>query len=712
MIFDGVSLATRENHARVGNLVISNYNAQIPDLRKGVLQITGRQRLGVDQVLDFIRATPVSESLGPTFSRVSGSGPVTTSLDLSLPLTQPKDYELRVLFDMEAGNIAFAGVPVTLERLRGRVTLHNKQLSSEGLTGLLLQEPVIVTLQAAADPDAAYSHTAELRGENPVVKIMEAFHLPFPDQFSGRARWQASLRFPSRHVQPAAPLRLDIRSDLRGVVSSLPKPLTKPADTDWPVELNLNFPKDGVVQLAGHLQPPIAWALRLESGPAGWRVERGAVNAGGAAAALPDQPGVELSGGLAELRLADWLKLGSAGGGDGKAFRELYRGASFGVGKLAVAGQVFRDAFVMARRGTDGWAVDIESPNVAGRVNVPFDTRAGQPIVLDLDRLWMLESEAADGSRADPRNVPALDIRATDAAIGKWHLGGLQGIVSKTDDGILVKPIVVHGPSFSFDGEGSWRVDPARPEQQISSLQLAVRSTDLADTLEQLGFDRIISGKGGKLTANLIWPGPPSAQFMDAASGQMGFEFNKGQFLDVEPGGGRLLGLLSLSALPRRLSLDFRDVFNKGLAFDSVKGDFRLVTGSAYTCNLGLEGPSAAIGVIGRTGLAAKDYDQLAVVRPQVSNMLNIGTIGGVVLGGPVGGVTMLLISQIFRKPLSALGESYYRVSGKWDKPVIDRIQHSQVDTAAFKDCEQELATTLQALPVPAEGSAPAPQRP
>ncbi len=188
---------------------------------------------------------------------------------------------------------------------------------------------------------------------------------------------------------------------------------------------------------------------------------------------------------------------------------------------------------------------------------------------------------------------------------------------------------------------------------------------------------------------------------MDKASGRIGVELKSGQVLDLEPGGGRILGLLSVTALPRRLSLDFRDVFKQGLAFDSIKGDFRVESGNAYTCNLGLSGPGADIAIVGRTGLGAQDYDQLAVVRPQVSSVF---AVGGAVLGGPVGGVTMLLISQIFRKSLSTLGESYYRVSGGWDQPAVVRVQRSEVDAAAFKDCERELAAALQAV----EESAPA----
>ena len=103
----------------------------------------------------------------------------------------------------------------------------------------------------------------------------------------------------------------------------------------------------------------------------------------------------------------------------------------------------------------------------------------------------------------------------------------------------------------------------------------------------------------------------------------------------------------------------------------------------------------ADLGVVGRAGFEAQDYDQLAVVRPHVSNLL---AIGGTVVGGPAIGAGLLIFSQIFRKPLSTLGESYYRVSGTWEEPQIDRVQRAEVDLEPFRDCEQYLA---QVLPEP-----------
>jgi hypothetical protein len=55
-------------------------------------------------------------------------------------------------------------------------------------------------------------------------------------------------------------------------------------------------------------------------------------------------------------------------------------------------------------------------------------------------------------------------------------------------------------------------------------------------------------------------------------SGEMKLEASKGQFLKLDPGAGKLLGLISLQTLPRRFSLDFGDVFSQGFAFDSIQG--------------------------------------------------------------------------------------------------------------------------------------------
>ena len=195
-------------------------------------------------------------------------------------------------------------------------------------------------------------------------------------------------------------------------------------------------------------------------------------------------------------------------------------------------------------------------------------------------------------------------------------------------------------------------------------------SSDVQPTMARLDFEPGIVSKAMDVNFDLVFSGGPRADFLDVLDGNVGVEFGAGQLEEVEPGAGRMFGLLSITALPRRLSLDFRDVFNKGFGFDKIAGNFRITDGEAYTCDLSLEGPAADIGIVGRASLANRDYDQTAVVSANFGNTL---PIMGAVVAGPQAAAALLIFSQIFKKPLQEVGQVYYGIAGSWDDPVLDR---------------------------------------
>jgi uncharacterized protein YhdP len=163
---------------------------------------------------------------------------------------------------------------------------------------------------------------------------------------------------------------------------------------------------------------------------------------------------------------------------------------------------------------------------------------------------------------------------------------------------------------------------------------------------------------------------------MNHVGGDFALHASKGSLLDVQPGAGRVVGLLSISTLPRRLALDFRDVFNRGLVFDEIKADFVVLDGNAYTDNLKLTGPVAEIGVIGRTGLRDHDYRTQAVVTAEPGKVLP--TVG--LLGGPAVAAALLIFTRIFKEPLKGIGRASYCVSGSWQEPMVERLSQEQLD--------------------------------
>jgi uncharacterized protein YhdP len=188
----------------------------------------------------------------------------------------------------------------------------------------------------------------------------------------------------------------------------------------------------------------------------------------------------------------------------------------------------------------------------------------------------------------------------------------------------------------------------------------------------------VLEAKTGHVDFDLNWVGAPSAEALSEANGHLQVALDKGQITGLKPGAGRVVGLASVAALRRRLALDFSDLTDKGFAFDTVRGDFDLRNGSAFTDNMLVKGPAAEIGLIGRVGLKSKDYDQTAVVTGNVSSTLPLAAFAG----GPVIGAAVLLFTQVFKQPLKGLARGYYRITGTWDNPMVERIKSADAAAA------------------------------
>src|SRR6185503_15651373 len=154
-------------------------------------------------------------------------------------------------------------------------------------------------------------------------------------------------------------------------------------------------------------------------------------------------------------------------------------------------------------------------------------------------------------------------------------------------------------------------------------------------------------------------------------SGNLVLEAAKGQFVKLEPGIGKLLGVMSLQSLPRRLSLDFKDVFSEGFAFDEIVGTVHFNRGSATTDNLRIRGPAAHIAMRGDVDLARETQDIRVRITPQVMETVSVA---GALVGGPIAGIAAYLAQQVLRDPFGKLVTYEFGVSGSWSDPVVRRL--------------------------------------
>ena len=165
-------------------------------------------------------------------------------------------------------------------------------------------------------------------------------------------------------------------------------------------------------------------------------------------------------------------------------------------------------------------------------------------------------------------------------------------------------------------------------------MQVAIDSDDFGELLGGFGFGGQLAGGDGTAKFDASWAGSPAAFKLEALDGTLAVDAKDGRLVEIEPGAGRVLGLLSVAQLPKRLTLDFRDFFSKGFAFNRIDGHVRVAGGSARSDDLRIDGPAAQIRIRGAADLRAQTFDQTIEVLPKAGNLL---TVAGAIAGRPGG---------------------------------------------------------------------------
>jgi uncharacterized protein YhdP len=324
-----------------------------------------------------------------------------------------------------------------------------------------------------------------------------------------------------------------------------------------------------------------------------------------------------------------------------------------------------------------GTAVQVQGDSLAGVVRIP--DADGAAISGQFQRVhWRAVPASAPGAAAatgpeiDPSKIPPLSLDVADFRLGDARLGGAILRTRPQAGGLHVDRLQTRAPGQRIDIAGDWTGRGGNARTHLSS---TLDSDDFGALLTALGYGGQLARGQGKAQLDASWSGAPAAFRLQALSGTLKLGVRDGQLTEVEPGAGRVLGLLSLAQLPRRLTLDFHDFFSKGFAFDKLEGDVRIDGGQARTDNLVINGPAAELRITGTTDLAAQQFDQTIDVFPKAGNLL---TVAGALAGGPVGAAIGAAANAVLKKPLGRLASKTYRVTGPWKDPKVEIISREQ----------------------------------
>ncbi len=679
--FDGPGMQVTATGGTLGGVAIERSEAHSADLRDAILAVRGNVGSDAGRAIRLLQSTPLAPSFGAAFADLAATGPMQGEIAMYLPI---KDFEKRVVTAkamLDGVTLRHKSQPFEATAIKGELWVRNREIHATSLTGRLFGGPLQVSIATAVHANGNLNTTVAAQGSLQGSELRPVARLPANAGIAGTAEWRGFLAV-ERDADRAQPARGSLRlsSDLRGLASKLPEPFAKPADAARPLILTASF--DGVAgpriqaQLGRDIHALVQWRSRPQDAP----VERGIVSFGAnAPGALPKSGGLWIAGRLDSVSLTDLLEL-KWDQPRGRPLSDWVAGADLAIRSFEVLGYRFADVSGRLRPGNRAWEVDVTGPAAIGHLVVPYTFPGEVPMRLDLDRLHFGERVAGedDGEDPDPRKLPAIRVDLRDFVFDNRRFGHVQAELARGTAGMTLNRFTMTHAAFKAEGRGSWLVREQRAECRF---EFVVESGDVLEFMDAMQLGTLIAAKHGRVSATLRWPGPPEISALGRLSGRIEMAAENGSLTSVEPGAGRVFGLMSLAHLPRRLALDFGDLTGEGLAFDTLRGTFQLTDGEAFTDNLTLRGSAAEIGIAGSTSLKTRTYNQTAVVTGQLGASLGVA---GALAGGPVVGAALLLFSQIFKEPLKGATRGYYRITGSWDDPQVKRI-----DAGEMKDNRQ-----------------------
>ena len=680
--------------------------AHIPQLAQPVVRVTGEARGPVGQVLSMVAQSALNNLTGGVLSKSQATGDANYKLALTLPIDQLDTTQVQ-------GSVSFAdnslqiipGTPV-LNRTRGTLQFSERGFQLKDVRAQLLGGDAVL--------EGGLSFTGEsnllplqlkIQGSLTAEGLRQAHELGFVSRLAQRATGKStySAVLGLRRGQP----ELVISSDLKGMALALPAPLNKPAATALPLHIESQLTRESLQPKSRVLQDQIKVTLdRLVSvtyvrdlSGARTRVVRGGIAVGQSVIdSLPMRDNaVGLNLQLPVLDLDAWnaaltqftgvspLKrkaetknvIGSEAVGDG-AQDYLPTFAALRADQIKVSDRVIHKVVVGGSRQGDVWRLNIGADELNGSAEVrPPNGNVPAQLYVRLAYLNIPPSSVPDVERLlseQPSSIPTLDIVVNDLTLrgkklGRLEIEAVNRVGAQSAREWRLNKLNITLPEATLTANGNWMTDGPRLRRTQLSFALVIR--DSGELLNRLGTPDAIRHGEGRLEGQVTWQGSPITLDYASMSGKMNVAIEKGQFLKTEPGAARLLGVLNLQALPRRLTLDFSDIFSDGFAFDFVRGDVRIDQGVAFTNNLQMKGVVAGALIEGSADLVRETQNLKVVVVPEI----NAGTASLYVATiNPLIGLTSYLAQMVLSKPLVRAGTSEFHIDGTWADPRVSKV--------------------------------------
>jgi uncharacterized protein YhdP len=583
------------------------------------------------------------------------------------------------------------GVPIN--EVNGLIEFTERKVSSDAIQAVFLGGDTkgrLVTIEEAQPPvmklmatgTAATDHLKPWVGEHMLT------------WFDGVAPWQGSVTIDGGRVDIAG------ESDLQGVQVTVPAPLMKEASEPSKFTLAMTVGGPEVPQtLSVSYKEKMRARFKASIGSDGSLFDNSLISIGSDSAA-PLKPGVNFLIEEDKVNLDDWISeiidlasLETESEETDSSFMDAMRSINISVKDPVLLGYQ-TGALNITAVSVDGlyWIGTLDGENVDGTMQIqPRDDIGHYAFNLDYLNLDTAANDDAPLEPVDyslsPASFPSLVLNINSFRFEGKSLGQLSLEAKPSAQEWRVDKLTLAHNGIRTEASGLWR-----NSEDYGSLTTIEFNTDIdqaENALNDMDFDGFVRKGKGSVNGELRWIGAPHEFGYSRLNGRFDASIKEGELVKVEPGGGKLLGLLNFNALARRLVFDFRDVFVSGLQFDRMRYAGVLADGEVIFTDAFIFSPAVFVRMEGKLDLDKELVDMEVHIAPELGG--NIALLSA--LANPTAGAVVFITQRLFKDEMRNSSFKSYRALGTWEDFEMLEMKNGEVLPPAndSKNTESEI---------------------
>ncbi|MCG9584462.1 TIGR02099 family protein [Vibrio tubiashii] len=691
LLFQNDAMHLDSRSATLMDVKAKRITGRIPELAEGGhIEIEAQAVAQGNAVRDYMTASPLVDSVGAALTAVQVDGRVESSFQLNIPFSEDKEARAWGYADLKDNHVTIDAPPMTLEKVSGRVEFDNDVVSAAGLSAGLLNQPVSIDFQGE-NIDQGYGVAIDVVGDWEVEPLVPYLGKQWLEPLNGHAPWSMDVDIQLNDV--GFTYQINTEADLKYLASDFPTPLSKSVGVSGKARLEASGNQESItarVQL-----PNFKYQTEIDIRPDVPVLTDTYLLLGKGSFKISPVAGHQAKVVVDDLDLDQWFERFAVEEGPSEALVAqmntpqipLPTRVDLDAKELTLGTIDWNDVDFSAKRKGLGWYMSLDSQEAKGEASYiePYD------LSVSLERLHVyipaLDKEYKDKGMFEPENndaplishfertfheqIPNITLAINDFWLQGYKVGKTHLDLQRQGEKLEWKKLTFESGANKVDMKGWWRMNET---ESHTKFDVEMSGENNSDVMERFGITSGIQRAPFEISTQLEWDGSPWSGKVDTLNGEVSTKLGKGMISDVS-GAARLLGIFSLDSIIRKMQLDFSDVFDKGMAFNSITGSGSIRNGIFLTNDIKMDAVAGEMNIKGLANLNSRTVDAEVKFTPDITSGIPVLTAFAVT---PQTALYVLAITTVISPVVEVFTQVNYEVKGPLDSPVVKELSRSK----------------------------------